>query len=367
MTHADNDPYGDPLRRCEDAARHHPLSYLGNYAPNTEPHAKTIFYAPTADAHRFRFTGAGSAENSRDVARPPLAFPQNGNPRRHHVRPTSSGSGHRQDRGGPSSGRSTSSIAGSRLADLSGDGKVAVLGVGKNRTEGKGPDEVLVWTCGNRNHPVPPAAERARYVAIAPDGKTVATWGGTRRRPARWNRTTRGITSNSLMRPRQSRCRGARRRRKPEHGDVSATETSPRSRGEHHEVVDPKTGASKASSSWPIGGRSALAFSPDGATLFATSTEHPCSAGDGRTECGSRHRAADVGPPQLLVRAIGAGSAAWPGPRGRTSWGVGAPSGNCSAADGTSQGRSVDRHAGQQFVPDRLLRPIAQKELPTGS
>jgi WD40 repeat protein len=150
-----------------------------------------------------------------------------------------------------------------------------VLAIGGNKSrEGKGPLEVLLWDVDSNKELArfqPPQNEMA-LVALAPDGKTVATWGKSSgpapkagQEPWRHVNFWDVATGKPLSKARATGLEPTAVAFGPE-GAVAAVAA-----GSAIDLVDPKTGASKHLLLGRSGMGRALAINPDGKTLFAIS------------------------------------------------------------------------------------------------
>jgi WD40 repeat protein len=276
-THAGNDPYGDPLPPGAKT-RLGTIRYrvgLGS-SPIVAPDTKTIYFRDNWGLQRFDIAGAPLGPLPRgSLTETPIAFSADGT-----RAVTSSGRTvvwdltsrkalvtleraiHFFDRGFP-------------LVDLSADGKVLAIGGNKAR-DGKGPVEVLVWDV-DRNKEIarflPPQNEQA-FVALGPDGKTVASWGrasapagkaAPEPDPGRYVNFHDAATGKPLSQVRAPGIGPSAVTFSPDGAIAAVAATST------IELVDPKTGASKHLLLGRAGVGRTLTFSPDGTTLFSAS------------------------------------------------------------------------------------------------
>jgi hypothetical protein len=177
--HAADDPYGDPLPAgAKTRLGTIRYRYSGTYPPVVSPDGKTIYIHDGWGARRLNIDGTEQAPlpNNSSMAMP-FGFSADGSRAistysSTQVWDVATGKElaklkrtvHFFDRGLP-------------LAELSADGKVLVLGAVKRDT--KEPVDVLVWDVDGNKEIVRfvPAHNEQALVALAPDGKMVATWG----------------------------------------------------------------------------------------------------------------------------------------------------------------------------------------------
>jgi WD40 repeat protein len=303
---ADDDPYGDPLplgaKTRLGTIRYR---YRGGDTPVVMSDGKTILANDGWGLHRYNL--AGVALGPMPVGSPnnmPLTFSADGSRAVSaygsvQVWDLASGKtlltlkrgAHFFDRNLP-------------LADLSGNGKVLVLGAVKRDKE---PVDVLVWDVdGNKEITrfVPPQNEQA-LVVVSPDGKLVATWGKYSGPPGKtdpennpghevnfWDATTgkplgkvRAIgfgPSNVVFSPDSTLAAVA---------GTSAID-----------LVDPKSGASKQTLLGRSGMGRSLTFSPDGTTFFAAN--HAGAVQRWRTADGERLSTTEPPAPSLHNGAV---------------------------------------------------------------
>jgi WD40 repeat protein len=276
-THAGNDPYGDPLPPGAKTRLGTVRYRVGlNTSPIVTPDAKTIYARDNWALRRYDIAGAalgplppGSPTES------PTVFSADG-----ARAVTASGKTVVWDL---ASGKTLATVKkavhffdrGLPLVDLSADGKVLAIGGNKAR-DGKGPVEVLVWDV-DRDKEIarflPPQNEQA-FVALGPDGKTVASWGKSsvpagkaapEPDPGRYVNFWDAATGKPLSQVRAPGLGPSAVAFSPD-GAVAAVAGM-----STIELFDPKTGASKHLLLGRSGVGRALAFTPDGTTLFATS------------------------------------------------------------------------------------------------
>jgi WD40 repeat protein len=273
---ADDDPYGDPLpagaKTRLGTVRYR---YHGNYPPVVTPDGKTIF----ADD--------GWALRKYDIAGVPLGPVPAGYPNVMPIAFAADGAravsiNNSIDVWDVATGKILLTLKRAphffdrslRLADLSADGKV--LAVGAVKRDAKEPVEVLVWDVDAKKELARflPLQNEQALVAIAPDGKTIATWGRYTAPPGKadplhdpgrdvnfWD----AATGKPLSRVRVAGYG-------PRGVTFSPDGTSAAVAGVSSvELVDPRTGATKQLLLVRSGVGRAFAFSPDGTTLFAAS------------------------------------------------------------------------------------------------
>jgi WD40 repeat protein len=273
-----DDPSGDPLPPGAKARLGTVRFPTGsNYAPIVTPDAKTIYASDGWGLRRYTISGAARDPMPPETPNHQLvAFSADG------ARAVSASG--TTDVWDVASGKTLVTVKRAlhyfdrerTLVALSADGKVLACGAVRERNPKREPAEVLIWDV-DRDKEItrftPPQNEQA-LVALSPDGKTVATWGAhsdptgkmePATSPARdvnfWDATT----GKSLSKTRVVGYNPTAVVFSPD--GVLAAVASPGA----VELVDPKTGAVKHLLLGRSGIGRALAFSPDGTTLFATS------------------------------------------------------------------------------------------------